>query len=334
MRVPRGGQLVEAVQPSGSVPSPPDGISAPEAYEPVLSNLPPFSFVMVRSTGPSAEQTGESLGKPKVRSIPRSNREDHDVSSPASVPSARLRHDDERPVPFVFADGRYTLQLKSRPGISTPMRGTQILKVIATPALRLLGWKIQTTREYADWLLAGGEPEAVLVSSLCSKNRISIDVGANLGGYTWLMKPHSRRVIAIEPNPELATRLKWLCDPSMQTSVSVRNIALSDRDGTITLRIPLGEHGRATIEAANPLLDGKPGRSGCHRAAWTICRSTTWGSSRLTWKATNWLSCEAPNVCCERAGPIFSSKPMPSIGPTRSHRSMSIWRRLDMPAGF
>ena len=123
--------------------------------------------------------------------------------------------------------------------------------------MRLLGWKIQTTREYADWLLAGGEPEAVLVSSLCSKNRISIDVGANLGGYTWLMKPHSRRVIAIEPNPELATRPKWLCYPSMQTSVSVRNIALSDLDGTITLRIPLGEHAGATIEAANPLLGRK-----------------------------------------------------------------------------
>jgi FkbM family methyltransferase len=71
------------------------------------------------------------------------------------------------------------------------------------------------------------------------------------------MKPHSRRVIAIEPNPDLATRLKWLCYLSMQTSISVRNIALSDRDGVLTLRIPLGEHGRATIESANPLLGRK-----------------------------------------------------------------------------
>lgn len=109
------------------------------------------------------------------------------------------------------------------------------------------------TRRYADALAAGSEPSALVLPELCDPRRVSIDVGANLGGYTWLMHRLSRRVIAFEPNPDLAARLVALNRATLKWSISAQNVALSNHSGATTLRIPLTEHGRSTIEAANRL---------------------------------------------------------------------------------
>ena len=137
---------------------------------------------------------------------------------------------------------------------------TSIIKPLVPSRLRRLRWQIDQTRRYAAWLAEGGEPEALLLPTLCDPRRVSIDVGANLGGYTWLLHRFSRRVIAFEPNPVLAARLATISRLTLRWSVSVRNVALSTQSGTTALRVPLDEYGRGTIEVANR-LDGRPART-------------------------------------------------------------------------
>jgi len=101
----------------------------------------------------------------------------------------------------------------------------------------------------------GSEPELRLIKYICDPGKAAIDVGANVGIYTYFLKAHSSACYAIEPNPAL----RDILDKSFGRGVIVLPYALSDREGTDTLRIPIIENtedrGRATIEAGND-LDG------------------------------------------------------------------------------
>jgi FkbM family methyltransferase len=84
---------------------------------------------------------------------------------------------------------------------------------------------------------------------------MSVDVGANEGGYTWHMRRFSRGVHAFEPLPELALRLS--AGFALDRRVHVHQVALSDRLGTAELRVPGSQDGLdwglGTIEVANSL---------------------------------------------------------------------------------
>jgi FkbM family methyltransferase len=133
------------------------------------------------------------------------------------------------------------------------MRLFQLIKFLVPRSLRRLRWQTRTPGSHANWLMRGGEPEALLLPSLCDRRRVSIDVGGNVGGYTWLLRPLSKRVIVFEANPNLAARLAWLCRLTLKTSVTVDNVALSNRSGTTTLRVPVKDDGRSTIQTSNSL---------------------------------------------------------------------------------
>jgi FkbM family methyltransferase len=124
------------------------------------------------------------------------------------------------------------------------------LASLVPAGIRKRRWEHKTTARYAAGLLAGHEPEAAFLPTLCDRARVSIDIGANLGGYTLLLRKHSARVIAYEPNPDLATRLERVF--RLSRSVEVRRCALSDTSGVAMLRVP-SDHGRSTIEAANDI---------------------------------------------------------------------------------
>ena len=79
-----------------------------------------------------------------------------------------------------------------------------------------------------------GEREIRLLPLLCDGTKVSLDIGANIGTYTYFMRRHSRRVRAYEPNPELAARLQRLFP-----DVTVRQAAVSDEPGELLLRIPV-----------------------------------------------------------------------------------------------
>jgi FkbM family methyltransferase len=80
-----------------------------------------------------------------------------------------------------------------------------------------------------------GEPELQLARCICSRSELSVDVGANRGIYAYLFAKYSDRVIAVEPHPGMAERLKR----SLAAKVEVVNIAASDREGLCEFHIPL-----------------------------------------------------------------------------------------------
>jgi FkbM family methyltransferase len=101
--------------------------------------------------------------------------------------------------------------------------------------------------------LKKGEPELRLLPCLCSRLEIAIDVGANLGIYSYLFSQYSDRVIAVEPHPVLATQLRRL----LPASVSVLNFAASDEEGVSDFYIPTLDgseiHSRSSlVSTANP----------------------------------------------------------------------------------
>jgi FkbM family methyltransferase len=83
-----------------------------------------------------------------------------------------------------------------------------------------------------------------------ARGRVALDVGANKGWYCLELAKVASRVVAFEPNPELADRLRALmaCSPY---AVDVRCVALSDRAGTAELRVPAKRSGSATLEPGN-----------------------------------------------------------------------------------
>lgn len=78
------------------------------------------------------------------------------------------------------------------------------------------------------------DPEMGLLRFLAHRDRLSVDVGANLGLFTYFLARLSPRVLAFEPNPYPLRTLLHVAD----RNVEVRAEALSDRDGTARLVIP------------------------------------------------------------------------------------------------
>jgi FkbM family methyltransferase len=101
--------------------------------------------------------------------------------------------------------------------------------------LRALDYRLHSAREH------------YVLSKLCDRNKSSVDVGANLGTLTYFLARYSSHVYAYEPNPELAARLR---DISMR-NVTVIEAALSDVEGTATLKLPsfrgVEMHGLASL---------------------------------------------------------------------------------------
>ena len=85
--------------------------------------------------------------------------------------------------------------------------------------------------------IANGQRELTLVPFLCRSDRSFVDVGANIGIYTFVALKHSARVIAVEPHPGLCAKLR----ASFPSKVEVLNFALSDQTGVSDLFIPVDE---------------------------------------------------------------------------------------------
>jgi FkbM family methyltransferase len=82
--------------------------------------------------------------------------------------------------------------------------------------------------------LRHGERELRLVPMLADRARISIDVGANRGIWTEMLRRHSRSVLAFEPNPKMFAELSTRLGPG----ATALPFALSDGSGEAELRIP------------------------------------------------------------------------------------------------
>jgi FkbM family methyltransferase len=96
-----------------------------------------------------------------------------------------------------------------------------------------------------------GDPYLRLIRSLTDPSRLSIDVGAHRGDYTFFMRRYSAGCMAFECNPTLVHHLRR----RFGRSVDIRSDAVSDQEGTAVLRVPQAPDGlgRATIEDTNAL---------------------------------------------------------------------------------
>jgi FkbM family methyltransferase len=102
--------------------------------------------------------------------------------------------------------------------------------------------------------LAASNPEIQLVGSLCDPNRVSLDIGADVGEFSIAMLASSRSVVAFEPRPAQADALAAMFD-AVGAAVRIEAIALSNQPGTTAMRILEFDPGRSTIDAANSLTD-------------------------------------------------------------------------------
>lgn len=101
-----------------------------------------------------------------------------------------------------------------------------------------------TSRALKYWL--DGTPEIRLTKTFSDRSRMSIDVGANIGQFTWWMRRYAKGVVAYEPNPSLAARLRG----SFGEDVVVRQAAASSRSGSANLAIPIGPSGERAAAAS------------------------------------------------------------------------------------
>ena len=103
-----------------------------------------------------------------------------------------------------------------------------------------------------------GEPEIRLLPELIDRRRNAVDVGANKGTYTYVMARLARRVYAFEPNPKMFAVLRQ----TIGRNVTALPIALSDRSGSATLRVPYGRKGvsnqGSSLSAAKPMANFIP----------------------------------------------------------------------------
>lgn len=101
---------------------------------------------------------------------------------------------------------------------------------------------------------ANDEKEMRLLPWLCDPQKLSLDIGAKVGMYTYHLRCFSKQVCAFEPIPELAQLLR----KSFKKKVIVEQVALSNQAGPVTMRIPFDrkafpKYGRSTIEGHNHL---------------------------------------------------------------------------------
>ena len=109
------------------------------------------------------------------------------------------------------------LRLKRRAFNAFPAHGRLPLRV----------WWMRATRTL--------EPEVREMTRVCDPGGTALDIGANHGVYSYFMVKHFGRVVAFEPQPACCETLRsWAGD-----RVEVRSIALSDRDGTSVLSVPV-----------------------------------------------------------------------------------------------
>ena len=99
-------------------------------------------------------------------------------------------------------------------------------------------------------------PELSLISNLVKSTQNSIDIGANLGLFTFFMSRASKHVFAFEPNPYPLENLKGLVD----SNVTVLPIALGNNDGPVEIKIPHHRKGwssNGASLASKEINDGK-----------------------------------------------------------------------------
>jgi FkbM family methyltransferase len=82
--------------------------------------------------------------------------------------------------------------------------------------------------------LVHGDPDLRLLPFLSRKGRVSVDIGANIGVYTYYLRRLSNACHAFEPNPDLFARLRR----TFRRGVVLHPCAVSDSRGEAVFTVP------------------------------------------------------------------------------------------------
>ncbi len=123
------------------------------------------------------------------------------------------------------------------------------------PAAKTIAPRLFWRRKYGILQRLGdSRPDVQLAQSLCDPNRVSVDIGADVGEFSIAMLSASRSVIAFEPRPAQARELAAMFT-AVGAPVRIEAVALSDEPGVTTMRVLASDPGRSTIDTDNTLND-------------------------------------------------------------------------------
>lgn len=112
-----------------------------------------------------------------------------------------------------------------------------------------------------------GDIELQLLGLLSAPGRRALDIGANIGVYSYELSRLGRQVTAFEPIPELAASI----NRARLRGVECINCALSDHEGETTLNIPLHKRHKGRLDRPGANIRG--GEQGPSIAVKTQVRS-------------------------------------------------------------
>lgn len=139
-------------------------------------------------------------------------------------------------------------------GLSAYARRLQTLE-------RLLPLRVRLPLRYrAQQVLRSLEPEIALLPSLLASRPggVAVDVGANVGIYTYALARLGVRVHALEPQPSCCEVIQaWAAGSRLGGLVTVHNVAAGAEGGALTLHVPL-EDGREVKTRASFEHPGQP----------------------------------------------------------------------------
>lgn len=146
-------------------------------------------------------------------------------------------------------------QAHDREGRLPPMTAAARIKRWLAPVVRTVAPGLFWQRKYRVLQRLGeSRADVRLAASLCDPDRISVDIGADVGEFTIAMLASSHSVVAFEPRPAQARELASMFD-AVGAAVRVEAVALSDKPGCLSMRVVESEPGRSTIDTDNALGD-------------------------------------------------------------------------------
>ncbi len=110
-----------------------------------------------------------------------------------------------------------------------PALARDALKRLLPPRARLVAFAYKN--------LLVGDPIIRRLAEFADPRRTAVDVGANIGVFSYFLARRCPRVVAYEPNPLVAERLRL----AAADNVEVVRRGLSDRSGRATLSVPIIE---------------------------------------------------------------------------------------------
>jgi FkbM family methyltransferase len=119
---------------------------------------------------------------------------------------------------------------------------------------RSLQRKILQSR-YNQEIKISGEYELKILPSIVKSDDVALDIGANLGVYSYLLSKLCVRTIGFEPNVRLASMLTNLQLPNLE----IVNAAVSSSVGTAELMVPKSRSGHV-LASLHPRLKSDIGR--------------------------------------------------------------------------